>query len=264
MFVNLRFNSRTMSALLVCGLAFAAGVSFAADEGAVTDGEVWNEGVEYYRNNDVTNALRVLRPLMLSKTHGARAAEVVAKLEHERGNREEAAVAAQIALRAAPDDAKASRNFTRATDGLLEERETKRINGILQASQGKDPGAQMQGAAREARALMDAAAGFRTNAPAKAVALADALLLRPRVLLLDDFLAGLDRDMRKSAGEMLANAAAFSSVIVTGHEIEEFARWSTRFLVLRNGVIASTVQTAGADPGDLVGKVENALNGGAS
>ena len=46
-----------------------------------TDGEVWNEGVEYFRNNDVTNALRVLRPLMLSKTHGARAAEVVAKLE---------------------------------------------------------------------------------------------------------------------------------------------------------------------------------------
>lgn len=101
--------------------------------------------------------------------------------------------------------------------------------------------------------------GFR-----KRVALADAILLRPRVLLLDDFLAGLDRTMRLSMGTILSNAAAFSSVIVTGHEIEEFARWSTRFLVLRNGVIASTVQTAGADPGDLVGKVENALNGGAS
>ena len=60
----------------------------------VTDGEVWNEGVEYFRNNDVTNALRVLRPLMLSKTHGARAAEVVAKLEYDRGNLEEAAGAA--------------------------------------------------------------------------------------------------------------------------------------------------------------------------
>ena len=101
--------------------------------------------------------------------------------------------------------------------------------------------------------------GFR-----KRVALADAILLRPRVLFLDDFLAGLDRTMRLSMGTILSNAAAFSSVIVTGHEIEEFARWSTRFLVLRNGVIASTVQTAGADPGDLVGKVENALNGGAS
>ena len=58
----------------------------------------------------------------------------------------------------------------------------------------------------------------------KRVALADALLLRPRVLLLDDFLAGLDDDMRQSAGEILSNAAAFSSVIVTGHEIWDFAK----------------------------------------
>ena len=55
-----------------------------------TDGEVWNEGVDYFRAGDVTNALRVLRPLMLSKTHGPRAAEVVAKLEYDRGNLEEA------------------------------------------------------------------------------------------------------------------------------------------------------------------------------
>ena len=43
------------------------------------------------------------------------------------------------------------------------------------------------------------------------VALADALLLRPRVLLLDDFLAGLDRTMREAAGDILSDAAAFSS-----------------------------------------------------
>ena len=176
--------SYSHSALKALPLAVLCLFSLAAfsEETPVTDGEVWNEGVGYYRNNDVTNALRVLRPLMLSKTHGARAAEVVAKLEHERGNHEEAAGAAQIALRAAPDDAKANRNFTRATDGLLEERETKRINAILQASQGKDPGALMQGATREARALMDAAAGFRTNAPAKAVALADSLSRRADAL----------------------------------------------------------------------------------
>ena len=43
----------------------------------------------------------------------------------------------------------------------------------------------------------------------KRVALADALLLRPRVLLLDDFLSGLDRSMREAAGAVLSNAAAF-------------------------------------------------------
>ena len=154
-------------------------LSAVAEEAApVTDGEVWNEGVEYYRAGDVTNALRVLRPLMLSKTHGARAAEVVAKLEYDRGNQEEAAGAAQIALRAAPEDAKANRNFTRAADGLLEARETKRINDVLKAAQGKDPGSMLMGATKEARALMAEAGGFRTNAPVRAVALADALSKR--------------------------------------------------------------------------------------
>lgn len=105
-----------MKVVVFCLLSFV--LSAVAEETApVTDGEVWNEGVEYYRAGDVTNALRVLRPLMLSKTHGARAAEVVAKLEYDRGNQDEAAGAAQIALRAAPEDAKANRNFTwRRTD----------------------------------------------------------------------------------------------------------------------------------------------------
>lgn len=100
-------------------------------------------------------------------------------------------------------------------------------------------------------------AGYR-----KRVALADALLLRPRVLLLDDFPAGLDRDMRKAAGEMLLNAAAFSSVIVTGHDIGDFARWTTRFVVLRNGVVSDVIQAAGADSSALVARVNAAMDGG--
>ena len=153
-------------------------LSVCAEQTPVTDGEVWNEGVEYFRNNDVTNALRVLRTLTASKTHGARAAEVVAKLEYDRGNLEEAAAAAQIALRAAPEDAKANRNFTRATDGLPQLRETKRINAILQAAQGKDPSAMLLAATKDARQLMTDAGAYRTNAPVRAVALADALSKR--------------------------------------------------------------------------------------
>lgn len=95
----------------------------------------------------------------------------------------------------------------------------------------------------------------------KCVALADAMLLRPRVLLLDDFLAGLDRGMRESAGEMLSAAAAFSAVIVTGHELADLARWSTRFLVLRDGVIGATLPSAGVEPGALLVRVDAALKG---
>ena len=96
----------------------------------------------------------------------------------------------------------------------------------------------------------------------KRVALADALLLRPRVLLLDDFLAGLDRGMRESAGAILSNAAAFSSVIVTGHETADFAKWTTRFLVLSQGVIGATVDTAGLEPEKLRERLDAAMEGG--
>lgn len=97
---------------------------------------------------------------------------------------------------------------------------------------------------------------------AKRVALADALLLRPRVLLLDDFLSGLDIGMRAAAGDILAGAASFSSVIATGHEVSDFARWATRILVLRDGVIAAEIDTAGHDASALAERVASAVEGG--
>ena len=160
--------------LCVC-LCLAALTAAGADEAPLTDGEVWNQGVDAYRAGDVTNALRILRPLMLSRSHGARAAEVVARLEYDRGNLEEAAGAAQIALRAAPDDPKANRNFTRAVDGLPQAREKKRIDDLLKAAKGKNPEAMLLQATKGVRQLMPEAAGCQTNPPARAVALADAL-----------------------------------------------------------------------------------------
>ena len=81
----------------------------------------------------------------------------------------------------------------------------------------------------------------------KRVAIADAMILRPRVLLLDDFLSGLDGSMRETTGALLSSAVAFSSVIVTGHELDDLAKWTTRFLVLDGGVISASVETAGQD-----------------
>ena len=96
----------------------------------------------------------------------------------------------------------------------------------------------------------------------KRVAIADAMILRPRILLLDDFLSGLDHSMRETAGTILSNVVAFSSVIVTGHELEDFARWTTRFLVLRDGVISASVDTAGLDLSTLRERLGAALEGG--
>lgn len=93
------------------------------------------------------------------------------------------------------------------------------------------------------------------------VALADALLLRPRVLLLDNLLFGLDYQLRQTMGEILSDAAAFSSVIVTGHELEDLAKWSTRFLILRGGVISASIPTVGVDTAALLTRVDTIIRG---
>ena len=179
-----------------------------------TDGEAWNEGVDLYRAGDVTNALRVLRPLMLSRTHGARAAEVVAKLEYDRGDLEEAANAAQIALRSAPEDDRANRNFTRAADGLPRLREAKRVEAVLKAAQGKDPGAMMQAATYDARSLMEQAGTFLTNDPVRAVALADSLSLRAEKLA-DTWLP-----VREAIAQAVTNEEQASTIVLQIEQAE--------------------------------------------
>lgn len=163
-FIGLGLISMTLSGL------------FAAEP--LTDVEIWNRGVDFYQQGEVTNALPLLRELLLSRSHGARAAEVVAKLEYERGNREEAANAAQIALRANPQDGKANRNFTRATDGLLEARRTKHIDDVLAASKGRDAGSMLSAATAEVRRLLAESGVYRTNAAPDAVRLADDYRIR--------------------------------------------------------------------------------------
>ena len=98
----------------------------------------------------------------------------------------------------------------------------------------------------------------------KRVALADAILLRPRVVLLDDPLSGLDAGMRFAAGEAIASIAAFACVIATGHEHQDMAAWATRFLVLSGGRISASVQTAGMDPAAAAARVAAALKEGAA
>jgi ABC-2 type transport system ATP-binding protein len=75
----------------------------------------------------------------------------------------------------------------------------------------------------------------------KRVALADALLLRPRILLLDDVFAGLDAPMREAVDGILANAATYCGVVVTGHEIENLVKISSRVLVLSDGIVSDEI-----------------------
>lgn len=81
----------------------------------------------------------------------------------------------------------------------------------------------------------------------KRVALADAVLLRPRYLLLDDPMAGLDRASREGVRDVLAGLASFASVVVSGHELDEFAAFVDRFLVLKDGKMHVAASKAEAE-----------------
>ena len=188
------------------------------------DREIWNKGVDFYRAGDYTNALATLRTLMLSRTHGARAAELVGAIRHadrqaaraqakdaqgvHAGNAaleplrralaagEESSWAMQQALRAAPDDPRANRNFTRVTDGLKELRDELHVEEVLSKAKGGDPKAQMAEAAREALALLQEQAGVLTNEAGVAIARSEALAKRAERL--SDALIPLKRDVLES------------------------------------------------------------------
>ena len=82
--------------------------------------------------------------------------------------------------------------------------------------------------------------GFR-----KRVALAEAILLRPRFLFLDDLLAGLDAETRHSVGRILRTVSSFAATVVSGHELDELQGLATRFLVLKDGRLLGAKTAAG-------------------
>ncbi|MBQ7190789.1 MAG: ABC transporter ATP-binding protein [Kiritimatiellae bacterium] len=95
----------------------------------------------------------------------------------------------------------------------------------------------------------------------KRVAIADALLRKPSVLLLDDLLPGLDVAQRAQIIDLLRGTAARSAILIAGHEISELITFCTRFLVLSEGVIALDIPVKGTSPDELKTRLEKAICG---
>lgn len=152
-------------------------------EAQLSDTEIWNKGYDYWKAGDMTNALAVLEPLMLSRTHGARAAEIVGVIQYGKMKKEaaedpekacqaaeSAAAAMQIALQKTPDDARANRNFTRAVDPLKDLRETAHVAKVLKAMGKERPEQLLAKAKKDALGLLNAQKGVLTNEAAFAIA----------------------------------------------------------------------------------------------
>lgn len=164
----------------------------------LSDREIWNRGYDFWKAGDVTNALATLRPLTLSRTHGARAAEVVGALRQadrtaelakakaatdvQAGEAaleplrracaaaEESAAMMQLALRKTPDDPRANRNFTRAVTGLRDLRDDLHVAEVLAKAKGQDPKTLLTRAAHDALALLHEQEAMMTNEATRAVA----------------------------------------------------------------------------------------------
>lgn len=228
--------------------SFALALSFLGMTAAMYAGDeaepvaaVWNRAVDSYEKGDITNALRLARQLMLEKSHAARAGELVAKLEYDSGNREEAAAAAQIALRTAPESARAKRNFTRAVDGLPEARRTRRINEILKAAQGKDPGSTILASLRDIRSLMTDTAVSATNSAAAKVAFADRAAARA-VTLAETWIA-----VREAVANSLTNENQAAGILSQASAAEEKMMRSARELGDIDGGALMTLSDAEHD-----------------
>lgn len=156
-----------------------------------TDGEIWNRGVDLYRAGNFTNALAVLKPLILSKTHGARASELVGAIEFAQGQKrdgegvaeplralESAASDFQQALRSDPDDQRLNRNFTRAADRLPELREQAHVEKVMKELGQQPPDGLLGSGVKESRSMIREFPEALTNSPRIAVAKCEAMAKR--------------------------------------------------------------------------------------
>ncbi len=97
----------------------------------------------------------------------------------------------------------------------------------------------------------------------KRVGLADALVQHPKLLLLDDPLAGLDVRQRKKTAAVLTAASSRAAIIVSGHEIHEMLEWCTRFVVLGKGRVTATYRTSDYSREELSRLLEQQVGSGA-
>ncbi len=177
----------------LCAILFAAWplVGRTATEGLSPESEIWNAGVAAYEAGDVTNAVLLLRPLLGTKSHGARVAEILALSEFEAAKAcaeddpegrlahlESSAVLAQMALRAAPADARLRKNFAEATRDIPRLKDEIHLKALREKLGKKSPQALVKAALASSRAGLAESSAPPSPSAETRLAAADALEAR--------------------------------------------------------------------------------------
>ncbi len=92
--------------------------------------------------------------------------------------------------------------------------------------------------------MLDAPLNSLSRGNRRRAALADAVLMRPRHVLLDDPFAGLDPEGRASAAAAIAALRPHSAFVCAAHEFDAIAAVATRVVVLAGGVVADDFPVA--------------------
>lgn len=95
----------------------------------------------------------------------------------------------------------------------------------------------------------------------KRVALAEATCLRPKLLLLDDLLSGLDLEQRRKMADFVTTLSSRTALLLAGHELSEMLPWCTRVMVMEQGQITGEWHTEGHNYDKLLQEIGKAVAG---
>jgi ABC-2 type transport system ATP-binding protein len=161
--------------------------------------------------------------------------------------------------------------------GLYEELSVKRSLTYAARSRGV-PLADTEGAVREAARRvqiedrLEQRAGELSRGLRQRLAIAQTIVHRPKVLLLDEPAAGLDPEARRSLSDLILKLAGEGmTIVVSSHILSELEDYSTQMLMIREGRVAGggvvaagggardgarIAVTFGDPPADLAAKLE--------
>ena len=149
--------------------------------------------------------------------------------------------------------------------GLYDELTVRRA--LIYAARSRGVAAAQAGEAAEAAAArvqltdrLESRAGELSRGLRQRLAIAQTLVHRPRVLLLDEPAAGLDPEARRSLSDLiLALARGGMTIVVSSHILAELEDYSTQMLMIRDGRVAGGGVVEAGGGGLTAAKVEVAF-----